>query len=403
MLVRVAESPPAPPSNVKAPPAAARVLIATDNAMEGVQVKRLLESHFDHLRLSADPESVLAEFEDFEPDVVVLAFDTIEKAQRYCLGLYRLGPAPQQHPHRTVLLCTKSELTSAFELCKKQYFDDYVLHWPMAHDGNRLPMSVWIASREIIAARAAVPAPAELRAHAKHMRDLETALDFEFSAATQKLAGADSALTKLQWELSTASDEFSQRLARGADGAVEVTDLAALSRESARLKALLAAKTDTLRKETLTPMMSWADNLRSSVEPALAGARELAETVRRIRPVIMVVDDDEVSRDILARAIDTKSYDIVFAGDSAAALNQLRRVHRSAILMDIRLPGLDGVTFTRHLKAAPHLASIPIIIVSGDSRRKALLSSMEAGAVDFIVKPFTRESLNSKLEKVLTA
>lgn len=386
---------------MKALPAAARVLIATDNASEGAQVKGLLESHFDHLRVSTDSECAVGDFEEFNPDVVVLAFDTIEKAQRYCLGLYRLGSARQLRPHRTIVLCAKSEVAVAFDLCKKQYFDDYVLFWPMAYDGNRLAMSVWIASREIIAARAVIPARAELRSHVKHLRDLETVLDVECSAAAQQVAGADSALTQLERELSSASDELSRSLTSGANSAEGGADLNALSRETARLKAMLAAKTQNLREETLTPMMSWADNLRSNIEPALAGARELSENARKARPLVMVVDDDEMSLDILIRAVDAKRYDIVIAGDSTAALSQLRRVRPDAILMDVRLPGVDGVTLTRRLKATPDLASIPIIMFTGDGRRETLLSSIDAGATDFIVKPFTRDALNAKLEKVL--
>jgi CheY-like chemotaxis protein len=389
---------------MRAPPAAARILIATDNAREGAQVQRLLEAHFEHFTVSSDPACAVQDFETFGPDVIVLAFDTIEKAQGYCLGLYRFGPATlHQRPHRTILLCTQSEVSSAFELCKKQCFDDYVLHWPLAHDGKRLPMSVWIASREVITARAAVPARPELLAHAKHVQELETVLEREFSAATLKLGAADADLDRLEQELSSASDELSRRLVQGADGAVEVKDPGALSREIERLKGKHAAQTHHLRERTLAPLTSWARNLPASIEPALTGARELAVGVRGTRPVIMVVDDDETSRDMLARTLDPETYEITFADDRAAALNQLRRIRPDAILMDIKLPGLDGVSFTRQLKASPQLASIPIIVLTGDSRRETLLRSLEAGAAAFIVKPFSRESLNSKLGKVLAA
>ncbi|MEJ0006627.1 MAG: response regulator [Steroidobacteraceae bacterium] len=263
-------------------------------------------------------------------------------------------------------------------------------------------MSVWIASREIIAARAAAPAQAKLLDHVKQLGDLEAALNVEFSAPTRQVPAADSALTQLERDLSEAGDEFTHRLTSGAEGAVEVTDLAALSRESARLKAMLATKTFHLREKALTPMKAWVDNARNNIEPTLAGARELGHNVRDTRPVIMVVDDDEVSVDILARAIDTERYETIFASDSLAALNQLRHVRPGVILMDIRLPGLDGVAFTRNLKAAPHLAGIPVIMFSGDARRETLLKSIEAGAADFIVKPVTREALNSKLAKLLS-
>jgi CheY-like chemotaxis protein len=70
--------------------------------------------------------------------------------------------------------------------------------------------------------------------------------------------------------------------------------------------------------------------------------------------------------------------------------------------MDIHLPGPDGVALTQRLKASPRLASIPIVMMTGDACKSALLSSMEAGAAAFVVKPFTRESLTSRLLSVLS-
>jgi CheY-like chemotaxis protein len=70
--------------------------------------------------------------------------------------------------------------------------------------------------------------------------------------------------------------------------------------------------------------------------------------------------------------------------------------------MDVRLPGIDGVTLTRRLKSTPHCAKIPIIMMSGDARGETLRNSIEAGAADFVVKPFTTEALTSKIENVLS-
>jgi CheY-like chemotaxis protein len=80
----------------------------------------------------------------------------------------------------------------------------------------------------------------------------------------------------------------------------------------------------------------------------------------------------------------------------------LRRVRPSVILMDINLPDIDGIALTRNVKAAPHLAGIPILMLTGDATRETLASSMSAGASDFIVKPFTREALVFKLTRILS-
>ena len=322
----------------------AKILVASDNAGDAQQIERQLKDDFAHVQLSTDADRCLEDFEQYAPDVLVLAFDRLDKAQRYYLGLYRLGGAQQQHPHRTVILCSKDEVQAVFELCKKAYFDDYVLYWPHSHDGTRLAMSVWIACREMTSVRPEVPQRAELYAHARHVGELDRLIVREVEAAGQQVqAGAGRA-------------------------AVD----------------------------------AWARHLKGVIEPALAGTRLLTEQIRQIRPVVMVVEDDDFARTLVGRALDPLAWETMFAVDGATALAHLRRHRPDVILMDIHLPGLDGVALTQRLKASPRLAGIPIVMMTGDASKAALASSMEAGAAAFVVKPFTRESLTSKLVSVLS-
>ena len=73
------------------------------------------------------------------------------------------------------------------------------------------------------------------------------------------------------------------------------------------------------------------------------------------------------------------------------------------VLMDIVLPGSDGVAITEQMKATPDLAAIPVVMLTGEARFETLVRSMQAGAADFIVKPFTRDALVAKLGKFLPA
>ncbi|MEP7297183.1 MAG: response regulator [Burkholderiales bacterium] len=331
--------------------ASARVLVATDNVDDAKQIVHLLEDEFEHLRASTTPAMAVGDFEEFEPDVLVLAFDTLDKAQRYYLGLYRASQ--MLRPHRTVILCDKSEVHAVVELCKKEYFDDYVLYWPLAHDGLRLGMSVWKACREMTR-RADQPQPATLLAHVKHLGDLEAVLDRE--------------------------------LTEGID----------------ELKRAQAAQTPQAGATGVQPIDAWARKLRDEIEPAMAGTRALAAMTHSLRQVVMVVDDDPVVRSLIGRMLDPTLYEVRCAGDADAALIQLRRGCPDVVLMDVQLPGLDGVALTHRMKRSTLLAGIPIIMMTGDARRETVASSMEAGAAGFVVKPVSRAALNEKLAKVLS-
>jgi CheY-like chemotaxis protein len=307
-----------------------RIVVATDNGDDAHQVVRQLKTVFSDVRASVvadDARATAAEVETLRPQVLVLAFDTLEKAQRYYLGLYRHGSNALQAPHRTVVLCGKDEAREAFELCLKNCFDDYVLYWPLSYDGGRLAMSVWVACRQM------APEP-------------------------------DQPLSRLDW----------QRHAR------HLEDIEGTIAKSADVTAV---------------------DLRTRIAPSLAGTRPLADAVRRLRPVVMVVDDDEFSCRLVQQALDPARWQAVYATDGASALSSLRRTRPDLILMDVRLPDTDGVSLTRRLKATTHLAAIPIVMMTGDARRETLLSSMEAGAAGFVVKPVRRDALDEKLSTLL--
>ncbi len=384
-----------------ASPATARVLIAAEDLADGEQVVSQLQEHFEHVKLSTNPDRGVADFQTHQTDVLVLAFNTIAKAQSYYLGLYRTLQSLSKRPHRTVLLCSKDEVSAAFNLCKKQYFDDYVPYWPMAYDGLRLPMSIWSICRELAALQAQGPPRKELLAHAKQLGDLEQTLHNELSAGQQRIATAEDCMQNLERKLAASSDEFSRYVIDGAGGSVVVKDAAVLNGEFALLRNQQIELARTAREQGVGPMSAWAQEMKERVEPALAGVRTLADSVRNMPAKIMIIDDDELMRDLLVRVLGGASYEISYAKDSEDALRQLRDAQPDVILMDIHLPGLDGISLTRRLKSNEELASIPIILITGDPRRETVKGGLDAGAVSFVVKPFTRKSLKEKLDRAM--
>ena len=92
----------------------------------------------------------------------------------------------------------------------------------------------------------------------------------------------------------------------------------------------------------------------------------------------------------------------MFAAESVEAFGKLEMARPAVILMDVNLPGLDGLGFTERLKAMPALAGIPVIMLTGEARRETLERSRMVGAASFIVKPFTRDSLIAKLAPYLS-
>jgi CheY-like chemotaxis protein len=381
--------------------ATARILVASDNADDAAQIIGELEDDFENVRASTRADLAVQDFEQCSPDVLVLAFDSLEKAQRYYLGLYRLGKSLPQNSHRTVILCDREELRAVVELCKKEYFDDYVLYWPHCYDGSRLAMSIRIACREMAAICAQPPRPVDLLANAKHIDELDRVIGAEL-ADTGQANDALRSIASIERDVAGAIDAFSSRLTDDGAGAwVDVKAKQVLAREIGRLKHQQADLARRAGEIGVAVAHSGARRLTDRIEPSLAGVRALAEEVRKVRPVVMVVEDDEFARQLVSRTLDLQAWEAVYVADGNEAMNLLRRTRPDVILMDIRLPGVDGVALTQRLKSTPRLARIPVIIMTSDARRETLESSVAAGAAAFVVKPFSRELLTTKLERAL--
>jgi len=153
--------------------------------------------------------------------------------------------------------------------------------------------------------------------------------------------------------------------------------------------------------ESLSPFTQWADELRKECAPYIESAHILNEMADRIRPVILIVDDDEFQCKTLNRLLAAENYHLVFATSGIEALNLLRKMQPDLILMDFMMPDLNGIETTLRLKAIPQFAKVPVIMITGNSEGTTVRDSLKAGAVNFVVKPFDRVTLVAKVAHAL--
>jgi CheY-like chemotaxis protein len=139
----------------------AKILVVTDLVDDAILIRDMLSREFDQVFTSTDPRQAVAEFDRHQPDILILAFNKLEKSEQYYLGLFRLSKTVAQHLHRTVILCNKDEVARVAELCMKDFFDDYILFWPMTYDAPRLLMSVHNAIRDLGSVRIHAPSTEE--------------------------------------------------------------------------------------------------------------------------------------------------------------------------------------------------------------------------------------------------
>jgi two-component system cell cycle response regulator DivK len=118
-------------------------------------------------------------------------------------------------------------------------------------------------------------------------------------------------------------------------------------------------------------------------------------------PKILLVEDNEMNRDMLSRRLQKRGYDVVLAEDGQQGVSLAQSESPALILMDMSLPVLDGWEATRQLKSAPATRSIPIIALTAHAMAGDRERALEAGADDFDTKPIELTRLLEKIEALL--
>ena len=116
---------------------------------------------------------------------------------------------------------------------------------------------------------------------------------------------------------------------------------------------------------------------------------------------ILLVEDNEMNRDMLIRRLKRKGYNVVFAVDGQEGVDMARTESPDLILMDMSLPVKDGWAATRELKADGETSKIPILGLSAHAMKGDLDKAFEAGCNDYDTKPVNMERLLGKMNALI--
>lgn len=165
------------------------------------------------------------------------------------------------------------------------------------------------------------------------------------------------------------------------DEAVLVCNPARVRQEIGRLNS--EAMQPPLR-QAVQPMQQWIAALTTELAAPLQAARALAEQAKRLRLLLLVVDDDEFLRNLLSNVFGTANYDAA-RPDPDGRASARYRWHRA------HAPPRGRRRLRRH----------PVVMLTGQSEKQVMVDSLGTGAADFVVKPFDREILLKKVARCL--
>ena len=114
---------------------------------------------------------------------------------------------------------------------------------------------------------------------------------------------------------------------------------------------------------------------------------------------ILVVDDERAVRESLRRALALEGYDVDLAADGEEALESVRRAEPDALILDVLMPGVDGLEVSRRLRRSG--SKVPILMLTARDAIENRVEGLDAGADDYVTKPFALEELLARVRALL--
>jgi two-component system chemotaxis response regulator CheY len=118
---------------------------------------------------------------------------------------------------------------------------------------------------------------------------------------------------------------------------------------------------------------------------------------------ILSVDDSAIIRKIIKMAVEVIEYDFLEAASGEDALNVINEQFEdiSLILLDWNMPGMDGFELLEKIKSEKKLKHIPVMMVTTESEKINIIKAIQAGAIHYVIKPFTMEEVTKKMLEAL--
>jgi CheY-like chemotaxis protein len=375
------------------------VLIVSDTAEEVMNVRELLQRDCSDLFTADNDESGLRLFQERKPSVLVLAFQELERSERFYLTLYRRCSAMQEIAHQTLLLCKNNESEAAFSLCRNGTFDDYLVNRPL-HDPFRLRLAVHQSLVRQLGKYQSASVSRQLAHIGSDLRHLDSFVGKALEGGQAQHAESIKAFREFAARLAKELDQFELHMGKAASGeGAKIIEETGLRQQFTQMRREHVEPSSRQVESKLQDAQQWVQKFDE-------GYREQVDMVTSHKfpvalPEVMLVDDDEMYREMLGVMLEEVEFRVSLADCGEAALADMRKRRPSVVLLDYNMPGLGGIATLKEIRKDPELRSIPVVILSSNNSREVMLDASRAGAAGLIIKPSNRPTIVAKIRSLL--
>jgi DNA-binding response OmpR family regulator len=122
---------------------------------------------------------------------------------------------------------------------------------------------------------------------------------------------------------------------------------------------------------------------------------------RKPRPLVLVAEDDADILDLVVFDLEDEGYEVLTARNGEEAIALALERHPDLVLLDVAMPGIDGYEVTRRLRAEETTHGTPVVLLTARAQVKDVIAGFEAGANDYVTKPFRPDELRTRLHAAL--
>ncbi len=119
------------------------------------------------------------------------------------------------------------------------------------------------------------------------------------------------------------------------------------------------------------------------------------------KATILIIEDDSDIRELLAASLSKEGWKLVFAADGERGLAAIPEAKPDLVVLDIMLPGIDGLEILRTLKSDPRRKGLPIVLTTAKGEESDVVAGLELGAEDYVVKPYSPKVLAARIRAAL--
>jgi DNA-binding response OmpR family regulator len=121
----------------------------------------------------------------------------------------------------------------------------------------------------------------------------------------------------------------------------------------------------------------------------------------RTAPLVVVADDDTITRSIINLKLKSRGYDVITASDGNDALRAIQAEAPDLVVLDAMMPGIDGFELLRQIKTTPEMSNTLVVMLTSRKLEQDIVGALNAGASDYLVKPFIPEELAARISRLI--